>query len=453
MSRNNVPEYNKEVVYEPPYDPQYIPPALEPPAQPSIVPARERLISAMGLRYDPFITSVSESDPAASFGEIYVDRQPSLLDLLQRANSTLIFAKYGMGKTATRRALEYTLRNTDDDHPALCVTYRPQANSGTMSSAEWLPHHLAAIAAEISIDLIIQLIERLDDGIWRFIDGPTSRSFDQISNNHWQFAARHIAALQRQVRALPPNLQTHLRLAAEATTHTDGILWQPFRAAARHVARTPQWRALIGQLAKCADQWKPFPSSWEQTLQDVQTLGFSRIFLLVDAVDEDHIERSTLRAMLEPLLEALDKFQSRDIFLKCFFPASLEELSLERNPSWIRGLTSLPEVVNIVEANQEHLQDIIEARLEAAYQQNGSDDPRASVRTLDWFKGNDIAQGIQEQLARLAQGSPRRMLELASALLDFHSQHGFEENERLWITASEWAEFLTQLKRMLLAPP
>src|SRR5262249_14443771 len=81
---------------------------------------RRQLVAAMGLRYDPLVTSVSESDAAPDFGEIYVDPRPSLLDLLKHRTSALVFADYGMGKTATRLALEYALRNSYEGQPPLC---------------------------------------------------------------------------------------------------------------------------------------------------------------------------------------------------------------------------------------------------------------------------------------------------------------------------------------------
>lgn len=393
-------------------------------------PLRQQLIAAMGMGYDPLINSVSESDPAPDFGEIYVDPKPSLLDMLKRPASTLVFADYGMGKSATRLALEHTLRNSYEAQPALCVTYTPHlARLDELSSDAILSQHLAAITTELATDLIIQLLERRNLTASMLSDAQA-------------------AALQRQAHALPLRVRHRIRdAAAQADRLPDGICWKDIRAVVRYVAVTPQWRELIDRIAGSFVSGAPRPVSWEQALADTQTLGFRHVFLLIDAVDEGVSTLDALRGIVEPLFNAIEQFHSYNVLIKCFLPSDLEELFQTQYKKRFQGLTVPVEIATITEAPIDYLVAIVNERLQAA----GTSD--ASYRGLDWLKGPDLAESIQAHLALLARGSPRRMIELASQLLDFHSTHGFKEDKRLWLTAAEWHSFVRWLETLSLASP
>src|SRR5262249_42643238 len=153
-------------------------------------------------------------------------------------------------------------------------------------------------ATEIAIDLVIQLIERSD------------KSAQLLSPEQY-------AALLRQVKALPVRVRRRIRDAASAAGDlNDGIIWRGIRPVVRHVAITPHWRARIDRIAVAANG-APQPVSWEQTLADVSTLGFPRLYLLIDAVDEGAIERDALRATVAPLFDAIDQFHEQNVLLKC----------------------------------------------------------------------------------------------------------------------------------------
>jgi hypothetical protein len=398
---------------------------------------RRQLIQAMGMRYDPLMTSVSESESAPDFGEIYVDPQPSLLDLLRQPSHALVFADYGMGKTATRLALEYALRNTHAAQPALCVTYTPHISRQDRAAAgPTLEQHLAALGTDVAIDLVIQLIERAD-------------------KNPQMLSEQQRAALLRQAGSLPLRMRRRFRDAARASEGDlkDGIIWRDIRAIVRHVAVTPQWHEWVKQIA-FDSAGSPQPVSWEQTLADARILGFPQIYILIDAVDEDIgaaesgvLDRAALRATVAPLLAEMQQFYGQNVMLKCFLPADLQELAQIRDHGQFEGLTVPIEIVNIAQVSQAHLEAIVNERLQAASVSN------ASFRSLDWFKGPDVDQSIQSHLAFIARGSPRRMIELSSQLLDYHSHHGFKTDGRIWLTYSEWQAFLARLDALSLASP
>lgn len=389
---------------------------------------RQDLVQAMGLGYDPFVTAFSEGDPTGSFADIFVDPEPSLLDRLQRLGPTLVVADYGMGKTATRLALEYLLR-TDAGRPApLCVTYTPRVqDSASLGGRELLVQHYKAMAAAAAIDIVVQFIERIDDA-------PSELTVAQRQ------------ALARQVRALPLRFKQRFRSAAQ-NPPSAGAIWggsqalTGIRPTVRYVAVTPRWRELVGWIAgHCGSPTLAQP--WEQTREDARTLGFAASFLLVDAVDEGTPEPTAQYRLVEPLLAEASTLAERHCFLKCFLPVvDLSQLDHGRNDK--NSLTDDIEIATIDRATSQDLIAIVHERLQAA-----STSPAAFL-SLDVFARGDIPESIEERLAQLAGGSPRRMMELVSAFLDFCASlevgHG-DRRERPHIRQEEWKRFLASLE-------
>lgn len=396
---------------------------------------RERLITAMGLAFDPFSSGVSEKDLAPDFGAIYVDLQPSLLKDLQRPAASLVFADYGMGKTATRLALEYTLRLARTPL-TLCVTYTPDVNRVVALTGEQLRNpsaateeqvlrkHLRDIAREMSTDLLVQYIERLPER------PDTSELYQSFIQQQ---------ALQRQAQSVSPTVSRGIRIALRDNL-TDGVIWRGIRPVVRHVAVTDAWRALLAKLAAATRAPDALPASWEETLYDVRALSFEQTFVLVDAVDDGTFDAHTYFQLIRPLIAAIGDLQKQHVYLKCFLPLAVKDYVLNAEELHIHALTPPPEIATITEISATNLQKIITDRFEAASMST------ASFRSLDWL-GPEIEESIQAHLATLAQGSPRRLIELVSALLDFHSTHGFREDERLWLTPAEWKSFLDEVER------
>lgn len=391
-------------------------------------PRRSTLISTMGLAYDPFSHAFSEGDPAPDFQSIFVDPTPSLLDKLQRRGHLVILADYGLGKTATRLALEYVLRSARAQPPCLCVTYTPSLEDLAHHGADdLLEHMLRDMAAAAAIDLVVQFIERLDDL-------PRMLSAEQS------------AALARQARALPQQVQKRFQQVAREAHH-DGALWRGDRAVSgirpvvRHVATTRRWRLAVEVIAAAASGQR-VPQPWDRSLADARTLGFGEVVLLVDAIDEQQIDPAVQTELIAPLLAHAPALEERQVSMKCFMPAP--EPSIARSMStFMNTLTSSIEIATIERGTQDDLLSIVHERLEAA-----SASP-TSYPTLDWFKRDDIAESLEVKLAQLADGSPRRMMELVSAFLDYHSEHGFlhvQERGRPWITRAEWQEFLARVE-------
>jgi hypothetical protein len=404
------------------------PPPDDGPRRRALGTPRSRLISAMGLAYDPFNSGVSEQDLAPDFGAIYVDAQPGLLDELQRPQVSLLFADYGMGKTATRVALEYAIRLAGPPL-TLSVTYTPNIAPDRSQADNPLQHHLAMIASEARIDLVVQYLERLPE---------------RIAANQLALSRTQQHALQRQARSLPQRFGSLLR-AALADPGETGAFWQRARPLVRYVPITSAWRTLVELLVKAGSARAGPQASWEETVYDLRSLGFERMYVLVDAIDEGTFGAAAYAELIQPLLEAAADLARQQIYLKFFLPLELRELLALEDDRQKITLTPQVQIATIDTISSEDLDNVLIDRLQAAGRST------ASFRSLDWF-GQDLDQNIQAWLIAAAQGSPRRLIELASALLDFHSLHGFCHDERLWFTRAEWQQFVESIQHTF-APP
>lgn len=383
---------------------------------------RKALIKAMGLAYDPFNSGVSELDLAPDFGSIYVDARPGLLEQLRRPEASCFYAAYGMGKTATRLALEYELRLARTPR-ALCVTYSPRLDEIEAQETQSSLRLLDAVAVELRVDLAIQYIERLPE---RQADGDHSqRPLAQL-------------ALERQARALPSRITTLMR-AALHESQADGAFWRPLRSVVRFVSPTQHWHALLELMLVNTRRNTQLPS-WETTLFDTRSLGFNQIYLLIDAVDNQGFEPEEYLRIVHPLIAVAAELEGHGVFLKMFLPVELETELATYAKSY--GLTLPRAVATIDKLSVRDLDSILRDRLRAA-QSPAAD---FSFHDLDLL-GVELGESVQQWLVHAAKGSPRRLLDLASALIDFHSLNGFRNDDRLSLTRSEWQRFLDDIER------
>jgi hypothetical protein len=400
--------------------------AAPPVRQQPFKPNRRRLIEAMGLAYDPFSSSVGESDVPANFETVYVEPRESLLDALKQPQHSFVFADYGMGKTATRLALEYLVRSTPGSPLILTVPYTPRLNDLLAPFKRGsLERHLSAIGRTLAIDLVVHVLERFNDSL------P-------------DYSELQLEALRRQVGVLPRRFRELLqRLPREELKAPP---WCRLRPVVRHVTATSTWKDLIARIALPPNSQAPRTPSWEQAISDAHLLGFDLVYVLVDALDEGAQDPKDLASRVLDLPFALiHAFDTYSVYLKNFLPLSLTE-SFNRMPQRaLQGLTLVDEPATIDYVSAEHLQAIIRERLLAASTSN------SSFRTLDLFRDDDLKDSIEARLAILAQGSPRRMLQLASLLLDFHARYGFRDQDRLVITAQEWETYQNEAKNLGLA--
>ena len=375
-------------------------------------PNRAQLIAALKLRYDPFQHRVTEQELGQNFAEIYVEPVESLLIRLQEACSSFVFADNGMGKSATRLALEYTLRLFPDiAAPTLCVRYEPDFIDAATQAT-----HLRGIQTAIATDIVIQTFERYMTGLIEFDD-------------------RMIAALQRQAAILPAQLRASRLRAAQEAPPQDGIFWDTtLRPMVEPLNTGARWRELLDIIAKAKQRSAYKRQSWHDTLKDIKTLGFTNIYVLIDAVDEKKVDPLDWLAFLAPLLNTLADLQDQRVFLKCFLPAQVEQSFRRQYERKLNLLTLSPEFTTIALTSTD-LKHILERRIQAAKHHV------SRVITLDLLAGSGIDESIEAWLVQEADGSPRKLLKYVSKLLDFHTEHGFQRNRRLHLTREEWSAF------------
>jgi hypothetical protein len=417
---------------------------------------REQLIAAMGLRYDPFVSSVSESLPAADFGATYVDPTPSLLDRLILPSHAFVFADYGMGKTATRLALEFFLRDNDEPSPTLSISYTPRMLDVILASSQELYlHHAEALVRAMADDMVIQFIERYSERSdlrpLAVIDAPGT---DPLASS----SETQRTALRRQTGMISPALRRVLQGLAHGSISGTSI-WHDIRPAVRYVEVTPQLQQLVALMVDVPRV--PADLDLQAALADAQLLGFQDVFVLVDAIDAGSIKVEALERFLEPLIAIIVSLRQSPVFFKFFLPQTLKPYFNEFIRLQLRDLTAPIEVAKINNIPESFLIRIVNERFAAASNErfatidsqraNTSSSNNVRIRNLDWFRGEGLSDSIQSILAGMARGSPRRMIELVSSLLDFHSTHGFRDGGRRWMTPSEWENFLVNVAHSPLA--
>lgn len=426
-------------------DPQRNP--LGPWARPGAKPPlnREDLIQALRLAHDPFQVAVSESDATFNFARIYVDppiiagpageqgRPMSLIQRLMRPRHSFVFAAHGMGKTATRLALEYTLREayTYVGRPVLHVSYQLVVRSDATDDVPLLlGEQLAQIARNLTTDLVIQCLERLSERVGG-LEALTSGER---------------AALERQLRAAPESLRVVLRGIARGSVRPDK-LWRVLRPTVRPEIRSEQWVGLVRDLVSELIEEPISEQGWRQVIADAGELGFGQVFLALDALDEQAINMDVVGRRIEPLMEMLPAWEAEGLFLKCFLPVELYTQFEHKFATGFASLTAEPELATIDRSTHAHLAAILEQRMRAVLV------PESLISSLDQLRGPGFEQSIEDRLAAWADGSPRAVLDLASRLLDYHSTHGFATHGRIWMTPEEWRDFRAELAELGLAPP
>lgn len=420
---------------------------LDPPVAPRFdyamptLSARTKLIEElMGLAYDPFTSSVSESDPAPDFEHIFVDPEDTLLDLIEREEHTIVFGGYGAGKTATRLALAYRLRKQPalGGKPMLVVTYTPRiSNFEPLLPNAVLKQHLDDMVEQAATDAVIQFVERLGE-------------------RPYGVSEQELAALDVLIRQADSALRARM-CATRAEPDNDGAFWrsnlknqQHVRPIARPVFVSQQWRIVFKRLRQALEDGESVTISWEMIGELVGTLGFRGMMILVDGVDEGRTEPEDMAHAISPLLAQAPSWAKRHRWLKVFVPGNLDQESDQAALVPPEGLTRLFTTVRIPRIGDSELFQIIHQRLIAA--SAGS----SSCRSLDELGDPEAAETIESRIVWLADGSPRVLLRLVDALLRFYANRHAEaiyQQRRPLLSDAEWELFMQQVSREGLGVP
>lgn len=404
-----------------------------------INPRQFYLTETLGLSHDPFDGPVAEQELHSTekeplFFDYYIDPTPaqfdkSLLQSLREARNGLIFGPPGSGKTTLRYTLEAECRSVFDR--ILVVTYELSHKTVRPPTAA---EHWTNIATELATDLFIQVIEQLDT--FSVLDNaptPTQETFlrDQVA----LIWSRH--RLHRTVQLI---------LADDFSDYENGLgaLWPRLnRSAVRYIAPSSK----INKLLRTVMPAKNVPQNNASMLGNellkagiraVRAWGFEQILVLVDGVDAQKQDVEHMLNLISPLLDNLKKWQAESLFFYFFLNPEMHAPIVKKYKKSLNTLT-YPPMYYLIDWREPNLKKMLHQRLWAA---GGKQLPG-----LDALAAAPLEGKLEDLLLRTAGGSPRRLLQAVSALIDAHAENA---PDQLLITPQDWQ---TMQERWSYEPP
>lgn len=380
------------------------------------------LQDTLRLNHDPFANPVSEWEVQINPEDppffVYYTNPPyesedgennTLLDRLQQPGAAIIYGSAGSGKTALCYRLEAACREIADQ--TLVINHvLGKGNDQIDIDALWY-----VVSETLATDLFIQVLERFDT-----LSPFTIKDLTPLLAQYWLQTIPHFTR----------KVQRHLAQSQSTAVTGMSAQWWPVwqRAAVRYTPLTP---ARIHFLKRLLDQ-EPNPNNGlpnEAALQDgvslAQQIGFQQIFFLVDVVDVQRREISSLTKHIAALWRVLLPLRfDIPLYPKFFLPASLQPFVadlIKQTPLISPGFSAI-----IKWNNSQALVQLIENRFRSA----GS-----WIKGFDVLASQEIAEGLNEAIFHAADQSPRRLLQLLSLLIDAHAGRDPADPQ---ITAVDW---------------
>ncbi len=390
---------------------------------------RTKYLREAGLSTDPFITPVAElelglAQDIPTFYSFYsppnlmtLSEQSIRLQDLRQPQHSFVYGEPGSGKTTLRFALEAECRAVLADD--LVVTYTLGEDVQAPLSAE---DHGNRLARAVAIDLFIQVVERFDPRTY-----PNAQQVEALKR---QIAIGGVH-LYRLIRTLIDSPRPKARAGL-------GTYWSFLgRSPVRYI---PSSQSLLDLLNDCLHDLVPVApvlQGWEsvwQALAAARLWGFERALVLIDGVDTRDRDEQAMSELIRPLLAQLKIIQDRNLFFKFFLPPELQNL-IAVFMQTISPPLKFPALEAKIIWVGESLQQLLVQRFRSA----GS-----------YFTGfvdlteKDFSSKVDDLIIEKAAGSPRRMLQLASALIDAHIAHSPTEDR---IREADWAAMLETMNR------
>ncbi len=361
----------------------------------------QRWLTAVGLRFDPFVPLEASADP--HLGHYFVVA-PETFAVAWGEWPALVFGPPGGGKTALKAQIAQACWIGQETNRPFPIPY----NLPFLSWAGGIPsqeQHLLALTRAAAQQLLLMLAHR----------------------PHWLFRCR--AAEQRAVRAvlnhnLPGPLDSFLEPCREAQSLAP--LREMFPPA--FVPRDPPDAPTLARFCQTLTDLPETPRApltaaarWEEMLTVLlEVLKFPSVYLLVDGID-GAIETARAPelgvACLAPLWPCLPKWAERRVYLKAFAPAEAEP------PLWGSWPSGQPRPQTAhLEWSPAQLATIIRQRLYFASDGAFGSLAAIAARTLP---------ELELVLANAIQPIPREMLVLTRQLLALVAQKGIQQ-VKIW---------------------
>ena len=396
--------------------------------------ALEQWLNRVGFsKGNPFGISEAESEPFVS--ECFVD--PSIYDALKDdPRALLVFAPRGGGKTALRVMLSSDcrpLQPTDvyPRSPDLAVTYSdfdPALIACDYDLERLRPaHHVAGILRSACSAAL--------DALWQDTDLINSLS----ARLRTRFAA--------YCRHFNPDLlsadATEQRL--KSTCSEAEVPWRALRLAVsegRLAASLPEWGVppspqldfFAGLVDDTPEPLANLDSALDLLARFVQILegmGLDKVYILLDRLDERLItfhDPDKLAALVAPLITNLELIGVPNVAFRLFLPREAQEAMLP----FVRDDRCL-DVLDVT-WGVEPLRELLRLRLQVY-----SED---KIQTLGKLCKPGLAAKIENEMIELADGSPRRLLQLGATLFETHV--ALSPNQRA-ISEEAWAVTPTKI--------
>lgn len=376
---------------------------------------RLNFLKSIGLANDPFATPVAEQElkieeipprfysyfTSPAFANL--PQNQDVFQTLRAANHAFIFGAPGTGKTTLRLMLEADCR-TRPDH-TLVVTYNLGEDIAQPLSPE---QHWRRLARTFAIDLFIQVVEQFD---------PSLETTSEQTNTLRQILYLSECHLSRVVDRILENPLPNSRAGL-------GAYWSLVnRPAVRFVSSPKQLLDLL-QSAKPAFPCPP-PTDGIQLVRtgwDIAKLwGFKQAIVLVDGVDARKRTVEWMMALIEPLVQSLEHWSEKEIFFKFFLTTELEK-PLQDSLADLH----LKYIRDRITWDEDSLRNLLRERFKVA-------DSRKDG--LGDVAGEGLEDKLDDLILESAKGSPRRMLQIISALIDAHIARAPKEDK---FTILDW---------------
>lgn len=380
------------------------------------------LRKTLRLEHDPFIgfTAELDADPYTQpeaihakiaedppfydyfveppFEVIYPDEpQPivnrGLLELLLEPRPVIVIGDPGSGKTMLRYVVEHEIRVR---HGHTLVVSHSLGKSPRDED----------LAASLAIDLFIQTVER-----FRLL-----KTDDQaLRARLWRFWQIHAPRLENVLAKLLADEEA----ATKSITGIARWWWRLDRPVVPNIPLTPPLRRFLEDTLYALQADRPAGEracSLTDGLELAGRLGFQQVYFLLDAAGGGRAAFVAWQHVWQHLTEPLATQQVLPFYTKYFIPTRFQnDIPLKDLP---------PEAISVMIAwDDSALAELIANRFRSA---------RRWMRSFDTV--SDIPH-LNVQMIAAAEGSPRRLVQIASALINAHAG---QAPDTPFFTAEDW---------------